>query len=342
MASTETPASGELAGAAEIVRAVKPNFPQPNLSAASVKPPPAELIARRLRQARHDEGYAILLGIEMARGSLSLEAAIAAVIKTAPHSLAYSRSHRLAPRRRLRLAVCRSEEISMNKETPMPRDDLERVRIANEARENIRRQAAFNLGRGGVMLSPDQMRKQAVHLVSIGWPPGEPDPRLSLSELEDTAAANVCPLREQQCGIRLAVAAEWARRQAEEDSFMLDEGSDEREQATTLEKTTEDDADEPSAPTAARGEEGQTAGAESADKSEANAHQEPSGAEEPASSADAEPSEAAQSVHCTPSTPRAVASRRAAFRRLPMRRIGCTGGTARATFTAPSIRRAPR
>ena len=73
MATTETPASGELAGAAEIVRAVKPNFPQPNLSAASVKPPPAELIARRLRQARHDEGYAILLGIEMARGSLSLE-----------------------------------------------------------------------------------------------------------------------------------------------------------------------------------------------------------------------------------------------------------------------------
>jgi hypothetical protein len=83
MATTETPASGELAGAAEIVRAVRPNLSQPSLSAASVKPPSAELIARRLRQAGHGEGCAILLSIEMARGSLSLEAAIAAVIKSA-------------------------------------------------------------------------------------------------------------------------------------------------------------------------------------------------------------------------------------------------------------------
>jgi hypothetical protein len=76
VAQKRTPASGELAGAAEIVRAVKPNFPQPNLSAASVKPPPAGLIVRRLPQARHGEGYAIPLGIEMARGSLSLEASL--------------------------------------------------------------------------------------------------------------------------------------------------------------------------------------------------------------------------------------------------------------------------
>jgi hypothetical protein len=100
----------------------------------------------------------------------------------------------------------------MNKETPMPRDDLERVRIANEARQRIQEATPR------ILRQPD-MVTAARALAQIAWPDGEPAPFKDLPDLLSMSAGH--PSRDDHGTFAQALTDEFNRRQAEEDAKRL-------------------------------------------------------------------------------------------------------------------------